>query len=161
MRLSGFFQNGYVVADIDSTMARMERQYGPLKFRTFEPEIEAQTPEGFGLVHVKVALAWIGTMQIELIQPISGYVRHYAAILDGDDQIRHHHIGLRVEDWDVTLADIQGSGLPIVYEGSFGDVRFIYVDATATLGHQIEYLSATPKGWAMLGWPEDLPAPQR
>ena len=159
IKLNGFFQNGYVVADIDDAMARLQHTHGAIEFRCFEPEIEAQTPEGFGLVHVKVALAWIGTMQIELIQPISGYVRHYAAILDGGDAIRHHHIGLRVEDWDATLEEIQASTLPIVYEGHFGDVKFIYVDATATVGHQVEFLSATPEGWEMLGWPDDLPAP--
>lgn len=159
MDLSGFFQIGYVVSDIEQATVRLQQAHGPIEFRSFEPVIEAQTPEGFGIVHVKVALAWIGRMQVELIQPISGYVRHYAAILDGGDLIRQHHIGLRVDNWDVAMASISQSRLPIVYEGQFGDVKFVYVDAAATLGHQIEYLSATPEGWAMLGWPEDLAAP--
>lgn len=157
MMLTGFFQNGYVVRNIDDAMAGLEQRHGPLAFTVLEPQVAAQTPEGFGLVHVKVALAWIGGLQIELIEPVAGYVRHYADVLDGGDAIRHHHIGLRVEDWEATRDALHREGAPIVYEGEFGNVKFVYIDARATLGHHIEYLWATPDGWRMLGW-SDNPA---
>jgi hypothetical protein len=157
MLLKGHYQNAYVTHDIDAAMAALDRQYGKIQWIIFEPDMVLKTDDGDKESSVKASLGWYGGLQIELIQPTRGWKQHYEPMLapdTADPSPRFHHIALRRDDEAAMRTEIAGLGLPLAFEGSVpGVMVFVYLDARATLGHYLEYVWATPEGWAMQGWP--------
>ena len=110
---------------------------------------------------VKVACAWAGWLQIELIEPVSGAVEPYLPYLPADKADatpRFHHISLRRDDYQDMQAEIARIGLPFVCEGGIPDLLYTYLDGRSTFGHYVEYVWASDAGWKMIGWPEGRPA---
>jgi hypothetical protein len=158
--LRGHYQNAYVTRDIGAAMALIDRRYGKLDWITFAPDMVLTTPEGEKETSVRAALGWTGWLQIELIEPVSGYVDPYLSVLPADPNSvvpSLHHIAVRRDDLDAMRAEIAALGLPLAFEGGVPGLAFVYLDARDTLGHYLEYMWATPEGWAMTGWPEGRP----
>jgi Glyoxalase/Bleomycin resistance protein/Dioxygenase superfamily len=112
--------------------------------------------DGHGPCHLKVALGWTGALQVELIEPISGNLRHYLEYLPVDERDlspRHHHVCMRVTDWSKTRAEVDERRWLIAYEGAVEGCKFIYIDARESLGHYVEYLWMSPELWAATGGP--------
>jgi hypothetical protein len=160
MFLQGHYQNAYVTHDLDRAIDIIDGRYGAHDYLRFAPEMVLQTPEGEKSIKVKVAATWVGSLQIELIEPVSGFVDPYLACLPQDktDAVpRFHHISLRREDADAMRAEARQLGLPFVCEGGIPDLTYIYLDARQTLGHYLEFVWASKAGWEMVGWPEGRP----
>jgi hypothetical protein len=160
MFLSGHYQNAYVTHDLARTMDHLGARYGIEDYITFEPEMALTTPDGERMQKVKVAATWVGALQIELIEPVSGFIDPFLPYLPADksDAVpRLHHISLRRESLDAIREESDRLGLPFVCEGGIPDLVFRYLDARDTLGHYLEYVWASPAGWAMVGWPEGRP----
>lgn len=161
MLLKGHYQNAYVTHDIEAAKQRLDATHGAVGWTQFEPDMVLKTVDGDREASVKAALGWYGGLQIELIQPTRGWMAHYAPMLPpdpADPSPRFHHIAVRRDDEAAMRAEIAGLGLPLACEGSLpGVMVFIYLDARATLGHYLEYVWATPEGWAMQGWPAEKP----
>lgn len=160
MHLKGHFQNAYITHDIEKAIAIVDRHYGKLDYIRIDPDMVLQTPQGEKASSVRVALGWIDTLQIELIQPVSGFVDHYSHVLPADKsnaRLNFHHICVRREDLDAMQAEIDALGMPRAFEAGYPGGHFVYVDARETLGHYLEYAWATPESWAWQGWPEGRP----
>jgi hypothetical protein len=153
MRLDGFFQNAYIVRDLDRACETFRDRHGVPAFITFDLEVDARTIWGEGRQHIRAGLGWIGNLQIELIQPVSGLTRLYGD-LPTDDSPRFHHIGMRVMDWDKAHAEIEANGWPIVSEGAVEGCSYVYLDARDTIGHYVEYVWMTPEFWTATGGPD-------
>lgn len=156
--LTGLYQIGYVTRDLDRAMAAYTLLSG-VRFTAMDIELAAQTPHGDKTIGVRVATGWAGLTQIELIQPVRGYIDPYLNVLpadDGDASPRLHHLAVRREDINQARADVAASGLPLVFETGGNGITSLFVDARARLGHHLEVVCATPEGWAMLGWPHDV-----
>jgi len=156
MKLHRHFQNAYVTRDLDAAIELFRIQYGFDSFRRHEVSYECSTPEGSGTATVKLALGWIGDVQYELIQPVSGLVDVYtnASTSDAADQsvLRFHHVCMRVPDWDEFRAQLDREQQPVVAEGGTpGHLLWLYVDARRTLGHYLEYCWMTSERWQALG----------
>ena len=115
----------------------------------------------------RVASAWVGGLNIEIIEPVSGYVEHYVNMLpvDRKDAVpRFHHISLRRENETEMRQEIAKLGLPLAFEGpvsikkAIPSLVFIYLDGRVTLGHYVEFTWKSPEGWKFVGWPEGRPA---
>ena len=161
MFLRGHYQNAYVTHDLQRAMDMLGARYGIADFITFEMELPVRTPEGDRTLAVKVACAWVGWLQIELIEPVAGAVEPYLPYLPADKNDatpRFHHISLRRDDYDAMQAEIARLGLPFVCEGGIPDLRYTYLDGRETFGHYVEYVWASEAGWKMIGWPEGRPA---
>ena len=159
MFLNGHYQTAYVTHDLDAAMELLTRRYGVKDYIVFEPDMILKTPHGDKASSVRAALAWTGGLQIELIQPVSGYLDHYLPFLPADtsDPVpRFHHIAVRRDDLDAMREEIDRLGVPFAFEGSVPGLVFIYLDARESLGHFLEYLWATPEAWQMMGWPDGL-----
>ena len=161
MYLKGFFQNAYITRDIDHGLATLRRDYGvdaePIRF---EPDMILKTPDGDKPAQVRAALVWVDRLQIELIQPVGGFIDHYATVLPDDphDRALHfHHVCVRRDDYDAMQAEIDATGLPRAFEAEYPGGYFVYLDARATLGHYLEYAWATPETWAYQGFPANWP----
>jgi len=159
MTIRGHYQNAYVTRDIAWARRRMSEDWGLSGWADFEVEFPVRTPDGEFLQATKVASAWGGDLQIELIEPVSGYIQPFIDFLpeDPDDPSpRFHHFA----QWRDTMAQVDAEvaalGFPVACQGGIPDLIYTYLDTRATLGHFMELVWATPAGWDMIGWPKGL-----
>jgi hypothetical protein len=166
MYLRGHMQNAYVTHDLDKAMAIVGERFKVEKFDRFNPEMTVRTPKGEQPLVTRVASFWAGGLNIELIEPVSGYVDHYVSMLPEDQTDvapRFHHISLRRDDEAEMRAEIDKLGFNLAFEGpasikeAIPSLVFIYLDARATLGHYLEFTWKSPEGWRFVGWPEGRP----
>ncbi|MFT4046429.1 MAG: VOC family protein [Solimonas sp.] len=151
MLLENHYQNAYVTPDIEKALDIFRTRYGVQNARYFQAETEVWTPEGKGIAVNKIAFIWIGRLQYELIEPVSGPVALYRDALPAQG-LRFHHVCMRSFDWNATLAEIERQRLPIVYRGdSSSGLKFIYADARDTLGHYLEFTSMSDTLWVAMG----------
>lgn len=157
MSLQGFFQNAYVTHDLDRAIALCAAATGIDQFMPLDLELPLLTPEGERSIRLRVATGWIATLQIELIQPISGHIAPYAAGLPADPADaapRFHHVAVRRDDPDALAREVEVLAQPVIFRTGGNGISSVFVDATARLGHPIEFVCATPEGWDLLGWPK-------
>lgn len=151
MLLENHYQNAYVTRDIEKALDIFRTRYGVPDAKYFQAETEVWTPNGTGIAVNKIAFIWIGTLQYELIEPVSGPVEIYRDALP-EQSLRFHHICMRSFDWDATLAEVERQGLTIVYRGDTASgLKFIYADARDSLGHYLEFTSVPPAVWTAMG----------
>jgi hypothetical protein len=151
MLLQGHYQNAYVTRDLDASIATMRVLYGIQDWLTYTAEMEVTTPAGKGPSANKLAFGWVGGLQYELIQPLSGQVGFYTEALRDDGGMRFHHVCMRKDDLDAARREVERHKLPIVYEGQTGVTRFFYADARATLGHYLEFVQMADATWKQMG----------
>jgi hypothetical protein len=157
MIFKSHYQNAYVTRDLDKAIAFMEQRYGVQSLFPIDLELDVIAPGGAEKLCMRMAFAWIGNLQLELIQPQSGCVQHYVDSLpesEADFSPRFNHVALRRDDLDAMRAEIDSLKLPILFEGRLDGLVYIYVDAREELGHILEYVWATPDAWDMIGWPK-------
>ena len=156
MSLKGFFQNAYVTHDLDRAIELCGPAMGIGDFVAMDYELALRTPAGEKAIRLRVATGWIGAMQVELIQPVSGYVDSYVGGLPDDpaDFVpRWHHLAVRRDDPEALRGEVGALGLPVIFETGGNGIASTFVDATSCMGHPIEFVCAAPEGWALLGWP--------
>lgn len=151
MLIEGHFQNAYVTRDLDKAVALVRARHGIDRVLQFQAEVQVTTPAGTGPAAFKTALAWVGSLQYEFIEPLSGQVQVYRDALPAGDGLAFHHVGMRVQDWERSRADIARGPYPVVLEGETPGVRFVYVDARESLGHHLEYVWMKPETWTAMG----------
>lgn len=150
--LEGYhYQNAYVTRDVDKWVAEFQTHAKVDSAVTFEVSMPVKTPEGDGIETVKLAFIWVGDLQYELIQPISGAVQIYADALPVGDDLKFHHICMRVDNWDEFRARVADQPYPVVLEGGDEMLRFLYLDARPFLGHYLEYTWMTDERWKQVG----------
>lgn len=150
------YQVGYVTRDLDRAIEALGNDPDLSEFSRFDVDLQLSTPSGEKAASLRVGTAWSGSMQIELIQPISGHVGAYTEALpaDPDDPTpRFHHLAARRASIAELQRDTGALGLPIMFETSGADISSVLIDTRSRLGHYLELVSATAEGWAILGWP--------
>ena len=146
-RLFGnFLQNAYVTSDMDRAKAVFAEDYGVSKFADIDNCFEVKTPAGVGELDLKIALAFIDDLQIELIQPMGGSaVGLYSDILPDDEfAIRFHHSCFVIpgpkQAWSDFRKIVDQRGMTVAVEADLGIVQFCYLDTRKTTGHYSEYI---------------------
>nr|WP_047166248.1 VOC family protein [Sphingomonas sp. Y57] len=141
------FQTAYVAADIDAAVGLAARRFGVAKMQV-NHAVAVETGQGTALCHF--ALAFVGSVQIELIAPAGGADEVYRAMLPQGGGLRLHHIGCLIEsdtEWEAVLADAEASGVAMPVRGDFGGLmRYVYLDHCADIGHFVEYMQPGPAG---------------
>jgi hypothetical protein len=145
--LGRYCQIAYVTNDLDHAFEVYAKHYGVPKFFELElpPTLDSRPQP------LRVALANVGGVEVELIQPIPTATL-YADVLpkDGSFAIVFHHTCIRIEGdlaaWDRHRKAIEASGHVVAMEGAFGDfVRYAYTDERARLGHYLEHVWCSPE----------------
>ena len=129
----GFFQQAFVVEDLEAAMEAFTDTLGCEKWTTF-PAIGTPYVYRGREIESSVALAFSrsGKVQIELIQPIDGegltqdFLREFGP--------GAHHLGYLVENLDEQVAMAEAEGFEAVMSGSIGTLRFTYLDTWDALG---------------------------
>lgn len=138
-------QNAYVTNDLERAMAVWRDMFDVPSFHVFDntaPELESTPP-----YKMKIALALVGGVEIELIEPFPGQAPLHEEILpaDGSFAMRFHHAAMRiggdVANFEAHMASLDRAAHPVVWRGGLGDVmRYAYTDERATLGHYLEHV---------------------
>lgn len=91
---------------------------------------------------MRLALAQVGPLVVELIQPLSGdtiYVEHLDRKGEG-----LHHVGVFVPSFDEAVAEARRQGFSVLQSGRgfgrFGDGGYAYLDTEASLGMILELI---------------------
>lgn len=154
--MRNFFQVGYVTRDLDRAIEHSQSTFEAGEFSILDIGLDLDTPEGPQSIQLRVGTAWVQALQIELIEPVGGYVVPYAPFLpqDADDFVpRFHHAAVRRDDLNNMRREIEAMDAPIVFETGGNGISSIFVDARRRIGHHLEFVCATPEGWQLLGWP--------
>jgi hypothetical protein len=172
--MRSFLQIGYVTDDLDAAASYLESQFGTIEcVRHFRSSLGRGNPDAdpgsFVVVDGVTAQEWLidvalvnaGATNLEIIRPLDGAVDLYRAAIRPGVPATVHHLGFRIDDFDAASAVVAASGLAWKQFGRSGDVRFGYLDATATLGHFIEVMELGPDGAGMFAQLEAASNPQR
>jgi len=143
--LASLYQIAYVTTDLDEAMQIFAGTHGIHNFRV---QRDKPAPPGMPNMSIHAAHAYVGAIQIELIQPAGGEDFIYRELLaDEEFAIRFHHLGFMVdseEAFDRLAATLEAHKLQIAFSMEMPGVgRALYADARATLGHYVEYLYLT------------------
>ena len=94
-----------------------------------------------GVLKMKTAIAYVGEVQIELVEPTGSYPSAYTDTIDAGDT-GFHHLCYWSDDIEADLAHYEKQGFAVANYGQMAGAgpRFAYVDASASLGCMIELL---------------------
>jgi Glyoxalase/Bleomycin resistance protein/Dioxygenase superfamily len=149
------FQNAYICADIDASIADFARRAEIGKVTPFAVEQSLWTPAGMKRVATRLAFIWIGDLQYELIEVVDDETGIYGNFQNGGGHMHFHHSCTRVAEWEPFRAAVAQQQLPVVLErANPGDnLKFLYLDAREFCGHYLEYSWMTDDMWMRLGGP--------
>jgi methylmalonyl-CoA/ethylmalonyl-CoA epimerase len=117
---------GYVFKDGEEAIKKFKLLFGIEKFARFN------------YIVVKVARSMIGKLQIDIIEPQDENSIFYKFLEGG--HVGLHHIGFKVNDVDDKIKEWDAMGFEQVNKGIIGPAKFVYFDATETIGHIIEFV---------------------
>lgn len=135
----------WVVEDIDRAMANWTQVMGIGPFYIFRDlRIDSVRYRGTPTsTHFSIAIAQAGGVQIELAQQHCDNPSAYRDLVEkGRDGL--HHIAIYVADYPAALAHFTDQGLVPSIEGTFGAMRFAYVDTSEKLGCMVEIIEHDP-----------------
>lgn len=141
-------QVGLVVKDLQKSMEHYWNNFGigPWDIFTFEhPLVEDMTIKGKpARYRMKLALARLGKITIELIQPLDGDTT-YKEFMDRKGE-GIHHLGVFVEDMDAEIAKLKEQGIGVLQSGRFAGGGYAYMDTEEQLGAIFEFIQISK--WA-------------
>jgi catechol 2,3-dioxygenase-like lactoylglutathione lyase family enzyme len=143
-------QTAWVVADVAATEAHLSALTG-IRHWTRLPDIRFGPDTCTFRGHpadftAHIAMAYVGDMQLELIQPVTGE-SIYSEFLDATGG-GLHHLCWEVDDLDAALARATRAGMAAVQTGDMagGSIRFAYLDGAA---HGVPYVELAQLNDAM------------
>jgi len=96
---------------------------------------------------MRIGLSYIGSMRIELIQPLEGESIYADFIKKHGYGV--HHFGIVVEDMSEALRQASEAGYQVIMDGSGfgleGDGHYAYLDTEVSLGVTLELISRPEK----------------
>jgi methylmalonyl-CoA/ethylmalonyl-CoA epimerase len=129
-------QVGVVVRDLEDGAERFRSVLGvgPWAVWEFEPPLLTERtyrgdPAQFTM---RIAIATVGDLMLELIEPGAGPSVHRDFLEDHGEGL-HHVACFSFEDTDRVVEAISDAGAPVVQRGRFGDATFTYLDTTDLL----------------------------
>lgn len=137
-------QLAYVVGDIDSAIASWHRQMsaGPFAVCRGVKPLEGSKYRGEDShgVELNLAFAYIGDVQLELIQPLNNTPSLYKEAIERGIHSLHHY-GFCVEDFAASYQHAMDNGFTAVVDaGVPGVVQMSYVESTEIPGLILELI---------------------
>jgi hypothetical protein len=136
----GFFQVAFVTPDLDRLLRTLNDDLGVDRFYVIrDAPVTDQTYRSKPCqTHQDLAFGYAGTLQFEVICPLSGE-SSYTEFLAAHPEGGLHHIGILVDDYDDALAEFSRT-CTLVQTGRAGTTRFAYFDTVGRLGAYTEIL---------------------
>jgi hypothetical protein len=139
---ANFFQTAYVTRSLERGIDYFTKKHAGLQFTPINADrLEFTIPNA--VAKLRVAVAWVDGLQIEVIEPVSGAIDIYAeALPDTENAVALHHFGMWIsggrEGWDQFRRTITDDRIAL--EGGRDSMRFVYLNERAALGHHLEYV---------------------
>lgn len=148
---NGVAQVALIVQDIDKTVENYWRLFGigPWHIYTYgKPLLKKMTYHGKPSEYkMRVALANIGPLRIELIEMLEGDTVYAEFVKKHGYGV--HHFGILVEDIEAAMAQAKDAGWTVTMDGAGfgrdGDGYYAYLDTEDEIGVTLE-LDERPKG---------------
>ena len=163
-------QIGFVVKDIKEAMDNMIELFniGPWRVSTLSNESVTEPKQKIDGKYVDIelpfkifiALAMVGDMQFELIQPVYGENMYSKFLEEKGEGIHHFKEKISDETWDDIIKDYEEKGIGLTWGGFFGKARWAYLDTEEYSGIIYElgngvYSNTPPKEGNIYFYPED------
>jgi len=135
-----------VVKDLQKSMERYwDLGIGPWAIYTFQPpELTHTTLHGKPAQYsMKLAIAMIGNMMWELIQPLEGPSTYKEFLEQKGEGL--HHIQLAVDNYDQTIATLGKKGIGVLMKGDWKGMSYAYFNTEKELGTILEI--SKPLDW--------------
>ncbi len=149
--LGNVMQIAWVTRDLERSLEQFKAIYRVPEFLIMDQTFPAIVFGEKGEMKLRLALANVDAIQLELIQPMGdGLERIYSDVLprDGRHVNAFHHICVKVEgtldDWDAYIAAL-GPERPVAYVGFVEGARFCYTDERDTIGMYVEHVWFSPE----------------
>jgi hypothetical protein len=124
---------------MDKTIKNYREIFGIFFPRVVVPDyfnrVYRGNPENF---RMKIGLAVMGELQIELIQPLEGKTTYGEFLEKWGDGI--HHLGFHVDNLDERVAAMQKLGIDVLMSGERVGAKFAYLDTDEIVGMIIELI---------------------
>lgn len=142
----GVAQVALVVRDLDRIVEQWWELFGvgPWHFYTYgQPLVKRMSYRGKPVEYsMRVALAWIGPLRIELIEPQGGPTVYEEFLREHGPGV--HHFGVLVQDMEAAIRQAEEAGLAMTMDGSGfgldGDGHYAYLDTEGRIGTTIELI---------------------
>lgn len=136
-------QYAFVVPNLDAAMHEWHRTFGVGPFLVnrdlqIADALHRGKPRA---VRFSTAVAQSGSVQIELVEQHDDGPSAFRDTVPAGET-RFHHVAIIADDFDAALA--RYADVEIAAQGRFGDIRFVYLDTSATLGAMLEILEDRP-----------------
>jgi methylmalonyl-CoA/ethylmalonyl-CoA epimerase len=144
--ITNIVQIALVVRDLDETVRQWHERFGvgPWHFYTYgKPLVPRMTRHGEPCEYrMRVALANVGPMRIELIEPLEGDTVYAEFVRDHGYGV--HHLGVLVDDMQAAFGLAREAGLEVTQDGAGfgpdGDGHYAYLDTEPLMGTTIELI---------------------
>ncbi|MFB3812472.1 MAG: VOC family protein [Terriglobales bacterium] len=160
VRIQNILQIGLVVEDLYETMRHYWEVLGIGPWNIYiirPPELTDAAVHGIPQSYsFKAAIAQVGNIQWELIQPLSEN-NIYREFLDQKGG-GLHHVLVAVENFDDTMQQLNKGGMGVLMQGTWRGFTWSYADTEKRLGAIFEFFKTQPD-WAMSG-PDEIYPPQ-
>lgn len=136
-----FFQLGYVTGDLDAAMAFYCDTQGVQSFFTFDTR--TLSPDGdTNKPYVRVGLAYLGAVMLELIEPNPNNAGIYRDALRSDGGLALHHLGYLVQpDVHTGLVErLRRDGVEVPAWSDAGGISYVYADTRRENGLFTEFV---------------------
>jgi methylmalonyl-CoA/ethylmalonyl-CoA epimerase len=154
VKVSELYQVGIVVQDLEKSMEHYQNTFGigPWGILNIDSSMFSEmTYHGRPVQHsFKAALAMLGPMQLELIQPLEGDNIFSDFLKEHGEGV--HHLGhVRVNNMAEAIQTLEKEGFSCLQSGRTTGGGYAYIDTVNALGTIIE----------LLEMPEGVPVPGR
>ena len=131
-------QNGYVVPDLDAAIGHWAAVLGIGPWQVIDPlpVTDARYRGRPTSAAAAIALSYSGDLQIELIQPLNDAPSPYTDFLSVCPRGGLQHVSSwpAAADFDTARAAFTAAGGALLFEGTVGATRFVYLDTIGSLG---------------------------
>ena len=139
LALPAVSQIGLVVRDARKAVAFYGDVLNVAPFKVFEPEYSDRTYRGNpGNFRMRIALAMLGTVQLELIEPLEGESIYDEFMEKSGEGL--HHLGFDIDRFDDRIAAMEKIGIEVLQSGRRPGVAFAYMDTEPFAGFIIELI---------------------
>jgi hypothetical protein len=136
LRLPDVGQIGYVVEDVYRAVKEWQIVHQRVPWLVLDHDHTCTFRGRQGRCTLRIALAYEGPLQIELIQVLDGETIHVGAASKPEGQI--HHFGFMVRNLDHRLEHCQNNGAQVLQKGTIKSaglmVDYAYLDTSAIGG---------------------------
>ncbi len=145
-RIPAISQICIIVPDLDRAVRNYWERFrvGPWHYYTYgKPLVKRMTRHGKPAEYrMRLALSYIGSMRIELIEPLEGDTVYSEFVEKHGYGV--HHLGILTDDMEQSLDEAEASGLEMTQDGAgFGpddDGHFAYLDTEELIGTTLELI---------------------